>query len=172
MTYAFSKPPTEDQGDSEQQPRRNAFAYLAEGAKKKASASCLPEKKGIVGDAVVRGDWRLHNDLCDELKATGAGFQEKQVLTIGKRVLNILTDVRRTDAGTWPIAGTAAGTRRQHVHVMYEEPRSSRPSMSCTARSWSGRMLNAPLLSSHRTTLPGADTQRFAMCVATRVRWQ
>ena len=117
VTYAFSKPPTEDQGDSGQQPRRNAFALLAEGAKKKASASCLPEKKGIVGDAAVRGDWRLHNDLCDELKATGAGFQEKQGLTIGKRVPNILTDVRRTEAGTWPIAGTAAGTRRQHVHV-------------------------------------------------------
>ena len=39
------------------------------------------------------------------------------MLTIGKRVLNISTDVRRTDAGTSPIAGTAAGTRRQHVHV-------------------------------------------------------
>ena len=67
VTYAFSKPPTEDQIDSGQQPRRNAFAgleecicRLAEGATKKASASCLPEKKGIVGDAAVRGDWRLH----------------------------------------------------------------------------------------------------------------
>ena len=103
---------------------------LAEGAKKKASASCLrPEKKGIVGDAAVRGDWRLHNDLCDELKATGAGFQEKQVhvLTIGKRVLNTLTDVRRTDAGTWPIAGTAAGTRWQHVCMW---------SPALTARAW------------------------------------
>ena len=48
VTYTFSKPPTEDQGDSGQQPRRNAFALLAEGAKKKASASCLPEKKGIL----------------------------------------------------------------------------------------------------------------------------
>ena len=65
-----------------QQPRRNAFALLAEGAKKEASVSCLPEKKGIVGNAAVRGDWRLHNDLCDELKAAG------------KRVLNTLTDVR------------------------------------------------------------------------------
>ena len=44
VTYAFSKPPTEDQGDSGQQPPSNAFALLAE----EASASCLPEKKGIV----------------------------------------------------------------------------------------------------------------------------
>ena len=137
--------------------------------KKKALESCLPEKKGIVGDAAVRGDWRLHNDLCDELKATGAGFQEKQVLTIGKRVLNILTDVHRTEAGTWPIAGRHSMTTCTCMHV---ESRSSRPSMSCIARSWCGRMLNAPLLSSHHTTRPGADTQRFAMCVATRVRWQ
>ena len=36
---------TEDQGDSGQQPRRNAFALLAEGARKEASASCLPEKR-------------------------------------------------------------------------------------------------------------------------------
>ena len=58
VTYALSKPPTEDEGrgDSGQQPRRNAFALLAEGAKKEASASCLPEKKEIVGDAAVRGD--------------------------------------------------------------------------------------------------------------------
>ena len=60
----FRKPSTEDQRDSGQQPRRNAFALLAEGARKEASASCLPEKKGIVGDAAVRGDWHLHNDLC------------------------------------------------------------------------------------------------------------
>ena len=86
-----------------QQPRRNAFALLAEGAKKEASVSCLPEKKGIVGDAAVRGDLRLHNDLCDELKAAG------------KRVLNTLPNVRHTEAGTWPIAGTAASTLRQHV---------------------------------------------------------
>ena len=57
----------------------------------------------------------LHNDFCDKLKAVGAGFWEKQVLTIGKRVLNTLTDVRRTEAGTWPNAGTAASTQRQHV---------------------------------------------------------
>ena len=33
---------------------------------------------------------------------------------LSKRVLNTLTDVRHTEAGSWSIAGTAASTRRQH----------------------------------------------------------
>ena len=58
VTYAFSKPPAEDQGDSGQQPRRNAFALLAEGAGRRCRQAASLKKKGIVGDAAVRGDWR------------------------------------------------------------------------------------------------------------------
>ena len=40
--HAFSKPPTQDQGDSGQQPRRNAFTLLAEGARKEGVSKLPP----------------------------------------------------------------------------------------------------------------------------------
>ena len=53
---------------------------------------------------------------------------------------------------SWHLANCWHCSKHSTTLCMYVEPHSSRPSMSCTARSGCGRMLNAPLLSSHRTT--------------------
>ena len=90
VTKAFSKPPTEVQGSSGQQPRRNGFALLAEGARKEPSASCLPEKR--------REAFHVGWSTCGQYIAVSAR-----------------SHVACSPHRNWHLAGTAASTRRQHV---------------------------------------------------------
>ena len=99
VTFVFPKPSLGEELEPDcgrtAKPRANAFTLLAEGSRKQSAARSLPEKKGLADATATatRGDWRLHNDLCDALKEAAVGFRSAQVATVGKEVLNTLTDV-------------------------------------------------------------------------------
>ena len=106
VTFVIPKPVEEPASDNDRTstPRRNAFAVLAEGARAQTISRSLPEKKGVANatGTATRGDWRLHNDLCDALEEEAVGFRSAQVATVGKEVLNTLTDVLFEVSGLVP----------------------------------------------------------------------
>ena len=159
---------TEDRHERCCLPRR-IKAILATATEKCICAACWGSKEGGVGKLPPwkeRNSWR-----CSGLRRL-VPAQRLVWWAEGSREASAEYFDWCSPHRSWHLANCWHCSKHSTTTCMYVEPRSSRPSMSCTARSGCGRILNAPLLSSHRTTRPGADTRRFAMCVATRVRWQ